>query len=241
MPVRSASSARCPRRGQHITVVASSGDNGAMRGVPDVAADASPFTGTAHASIVDGMRVIEPSDGTSAGAPFWAAIVALADQYAGHPLGFITPAIYRIGHSPGYQLPGRTWLGPGHRLGQPQCPGPRSPSCPGVGMSSTALIVDGVLELAMIGVSLYGAVTLPPGARMPLHFGPAGYNQWVPKNVGLVIWPGLGLVVSVIINVATRNHQTHGSLGPVAGLSIALGVMLITEIGALAVARSRDR
>jgi subtilase family serine protease len=74
----------------------------AMRGVPDVAADASPYTGTAHASIVNGLRVIGPSDGTSAGAPFWAAIVALANQYAGHPLGFINPAIYRIGHSSGY-------------------------------------------------------------------------------------------------------------------------------------------
>jgi hypothetical protein len=108
-------------------------------------------------------------------------------------------------------------------------------------MSTTALIIDGVLELAMICVSLYGAVTLPPGARMPLHFGPAGYNQWVPKNIGLVLWPGLGLVVSVIITIATRNHQTHGSLGPVAGLSIALGVMLIAEIGAVTVARTRNR
>jgi subtilase family serine protease len=77
---------------------------GTGRGVPDVAADASPYTGTANAIYLDGMQVIAPSDGTSAGAPFWAAIVALADQYAGHALGFINPAIYRIGRGPKYHL-----------------------------------------------------------------------------------------------------------------------------------------
>jgi len=75
---------------------------GTGRGVPDVAGDASPFTGTAGTSVVDGMQLIGPSSGTSASAPFWAAIVALADQYAGHALGFITPVIYRIGDSPAY-------------------------------------------------------------------------------------------------------------------------------------------
>jgi hypothetical protein len=108
-------------------------------------------------------------------------------------------------------------------------------------MSPAALIIDSVLELAMICVSLYGAATLPSGARMPVHFGPAGYNQWVPRNVGLILWPGLGAIVSVIIVVATRDHQTHGSLGPTAGLSIALGVMLVAQIGALAVALGRSR
>jgi subtilase family serine protease len=75
---------------------------GTGRGMPDVAADADPFTGTAGASVHDGTQLIGPSSGTSAGAPFWAAIVALADQYAGHALGFINPAIYRIGRSPAY-------------------------------------------------------------------------------------------------------------------------------------------
>ena len=76
---------------------------------------------------------------------------------------------------------------------------------------------------------------------MPVHFGPAGYNRWVPKTIGLVIWPALAVVVYAIIAVTVRDHKTHGSLGPAAGLSIALGVMLIAQIGALAVARTRDR
>jgi subtilase family serine protease len=76
--------------------------SGTGRGVPDVAADASPFTGTAGASVHSGMEFIGPSSGTSSGAPFWAAIVALADQYARHALGFINPAVYRIGRGPAY-------------------------------------------------------------------------------------------------------------------------------------------
>lgn len=72
---------------------------GAMRGVPDVAADADPATGPALAFETDGGYVIVPGGGTSVGAPFWAGIMALADQYAGRPLGFVNPAIYVIGRS----------------------------------------------------------------------------------------------------------------------------------------------
>lgn len=40
--------------------------------------------------------------GTSAGSPQWAAIAALANQAAGHPLGFLNPAIYAIGNGANY-------------------------------------------------------------------------------------------------------------------------------------------
>src|SRR5579859_2289489 len=41
--------------------------------------------------------------GTSESAPIFAGVVALADQYAGHPLGFINPVLYQIAalHLPG--------------------------------------------------------------------------------------------------------------------------------------------
>jgi hypothetical protein len=108
-------------------------------------------------------------------------------------------------------------------------------------MSLTALIIGGALLLAMICVSLYGAATLPPEAQMPVHFGPAGYNRWVSKNTGLVIHPAFGVVVFAIIVATVGNHQTHGDLGPAAGLSIALGILLITQIGAVTVALTRSR
>jgi subtilase family serine protease len=42
--------------------------------------------------------------GTSAGAPQWAGIVALANQAAGRPLGFINTALYNIAKGPSYHL-----------------------------------------------------------------------------------------------------------------------------------------
>lgn len=68
-----------------------------MRGVPDVAADASPYSGMALARTgPDGTYMLTGAGGTSASAPIWAGLIALADQEAGHPLGFVNTAIYRI-------------------------------------------------------------------------------------------------------------------------------------------------
>ena len=74
---------------------------GATRGVPDVAAAAANDTGMAMAN--GGQRYsLIGTNGTSAAAPLWAAVIALADQYAHRALGFVNPAIYRIGRSPSY-------------------------------------------------------------------------------------------------------------------------------------------
>jgi len=79
---------------------------GRGRGVPDVAADASwgaASTGMALAfAQPKGQYAVIPASGTSAAAALWAAVIALADQYAGHDLGFVDPALYRIGGSPSY-------------------------------------------------------------------------------------------------------------------------------------------
>jgi subtilase family serine protease len=76
---------------------------GATRGVPDVVADADPRTGMALA-ISDGGQdyILIGGGGTSVAAPLWAAVIALADQYAGRDLGFVNPALYRIGRSAYY-------------------------------------------------------------------------------------------------------------------------------------------
>jgi subtilase family serine protease len=76
---------------------------GRDRGVPDVSADANPHTGMALAISEGGSKYeIRNSGGTSAAAPFWAGLIALADQYAGRHLGFVNPAIYRIARSHWY-------------------------------------------------------------------------------------------------------------------------------------------
>jgi subtilase family serine protease len=76
---------------------------GAARGVPDVSADAYGHTGMALVgSGGHGEIYILPSGGTSGSTPFWAGIIALANQYAGHDLGFVNPALYAIARGPCY-------------------------------------------------------------------------------------------------------------------------------------------
>jgi len=76
---------------------------GATRGVPDVAADADPDTGMALAFSGGGQDdILVGTGGASAAAPLWAAVIALADQYAGRDLGFVNPALYLIGESAYY-------------------------------------------------------------------------------------------------------------------------------------------
>jgi subtilase family serine protease len=68
------------------------------RGVPDVAADADPSTGLAIYE--DGQWTM--AGGTSAAAPVWAGIMAIVNQRAGHPLGFINPALYKLATGSSY-------------------------------------------------------------------------------------------------------------------------------------------
>lgn len=69
--------------------------------MPDVATDSnSAGTGRALANSDGGKDyiVIGPG-GTSASAPLWAGVIALADQYAGQEFGFVNPALCQIGRS----------------------------------------------------------------------------------------------------------------------------------------------
>jgi len=75
---------------------------GASRGVPDVSADASDRTGVAVVFSNGTAETVQSHGGTSAAAPIWAALMALADQYAGRHLGFVNPAIYQIARSAEY-------------------------------------------------------------------------------------------------------------------------------------------
>jgi kumamolisin len=60
------------------------------RGVSDVAGAADPDTG--YAISVDGVATV--LGGTSAVGPLWAALVAMAVQAQGRPLGFLNPLVY---------------------------------------------------------------------------------------------------------------------------------------------------
>ncbi|MBS0582123.1 MAG: S53 family peptidase [Proteobacteria bacterium] len=63
-----------------------------QRAVPDVAYNAAIYHGVL--TVWQGHYYL--FGGTSAGAPQWAAITAIADQVAGYPLGFLNSAFYQI-------------------------------------------------------------------------------------------------------------------------------------------------
>src|SRR5712691_52146 len=89
------------------------GKNSNMRGIPDIAYQASARTGVlVYLTEPDfkggatGCGGANPCStgwyvvgGTSSSSPQWAGLVALADQIAGHNLGFINPALYRLANN----------------------------------------------------------------------------------------------------------------------------------------------
>jgi subtilase family serine protease len=77
---------------------------GAHRGVPDIAMSAAcDGSVNVYSSYQPGQAGWSLACGTSEATPEFAAIVALADQVAGRPLGLLNPALYRLaaGHAPG--------------------------------------------------------------------------------------------------------------------------------------------
>ncbi|MEM3972345.1 MAG: protease pro-enzyme activation domain-containing protein [Saccharolobus sp.] len=62
------------------------------RTIPDVAADANPYTGFVIYAL--GQQIV--IGGTSLATPIWAGIIADIDAYIGHPLGLVNPLLYEI-------------------------------------------------------------------------------------------------------------------------------------------------
>lgn len=83
---------------------------GTMRGVPDVAFQASSATGAlvylslppdgTSSNVGSSLSGWYDIGGTSLSCPQWAGLVAIADQINGGGLGLINPALYRIGADP---------------------------------------------------------------------------------------------------------------------------------------------
>ena len=91
------------------TLPAGSTTIGSMRGVPDIGLQASSRTGAlvyislppdGQSGLICGSAPCSTGwydiGGTSLSCPQWAALVAIADQIAGHGLGLINPALYKM-------------------------------------------------------------------------------------------------------------------------------------------------
>lgn len=81
-------------------VPASINDGHLGRGVPDVAANASPISGYPLNLLDPGAQGLVnpvPMSGTSAAAPLWAGLIAVINSALRLNVGFVNPAIYKIG------------------------------------------------------------------------------------------------------------------------------------------------
>jgi hypothetical protein len=86
------------------------------------------------------------------------------------------------------------------------------------------VIAAGVVVLAMVGISLWGAKALPPGALLPLHHGIGGYGNWKPKAIGLITYPVVGLFLGgITAATATSSDPAAAILLPIAMLAITFG------------------
>jgi subtilase family serine protease len=74
------------------------GPNNNMRGVPDIAYQASARTGVLVYDAGEGGWFVV--GGTSCGSPQWAGLIAMADQIKGSDVGFVNPALYSIATNP---------------------------------------------------------------------------------------------------------------------------------------------
>lgn len=71
------------------------------RGVPDVSSTANIHIGLGcfYGGLLEQEFV---GNGTSAGSPLWAGLTAIANQMAGHALGYLNPALYKIASGSNY-------------------------------------------------------------------------------------------------------------------------------------------
>ena len=85
------------QKGTVPTSLATSRGAAAMRTVPDVSADADPYTGFAFGETTDGVFSISGIGGTSLACPVIAGIQADASTHRRQPIGFANPLLYAVG------------------------------------------------------------------------------------------------------------------------------------------------
>ena len=101
---------------------------GDMRGIPDVAFQASSRTAPLVYATFDGGGGWFLVGGTSCSSPQFAGLVAIADQIAGHGLGLINPTLYKLGSNPADYAADFYDVTTGNNQADPSVPGyPASP------------------------------------------------------------------------------------------------------------------
>ena len=77
------------------------------------------------------------------------------------------------------------------------------------------MIIGGVLLLAIVAASGWGAVVLPADARIAVHYGSENHQYLVSKRAGLLIWPALGVILSGALGWITASRLASASPIPI--------------------------
>jgi len=105
----------------------------------------------------------------------------------------------------------------------------------------TSLGIGGVFLLAMVAATGYAAVTLPAGARVPLHAGSPEYSYWISKWAGLAVWlaaGALGFAVPALLSDSSVSASWASSIR-VTLTPAVMCVALALQAAALILARRR--
>jgi hypothetical protein len=100
-------------------------------------------------------------------------------------------------------------------------------------------VVDAVLVVAMVCLSGWGALRLPPDARVPVHFGRWSRSTAVPKTPGLVVWVAVG--VATWLGASVLGGARSGDVAARAGVTLALATILVVQAVAVALAVAHSR
>ncbi|WP_300603359.1 hypothetical protein [Trebonia sp.] len=106
-------------------------------------------------------------------------------------------------------------------------------------MLTASLVIGGVLLLAMIAAAGYALVSLPKGARVPLHAGAPEHSVWLPKPAGLSVWLAVGALACGGLASLTASRVAAGwaTSMRVTLLPAVMCVALAAELAAIISAR----
>ncbi len=90
--------------------------------------------------------------------------------------------------------------------------------------------------LLMFLVAAWGFLTLPPQARVPVHFGIGGANAWWGRTAGLLLYPGVGVLISLFELMVAAPSRTGAG---VVALPMGLILVLILTFQVMALNRAR--
>jgi hypothetical protein len=102
-----------------------------------------------------------------------------------------------------------------------------------------SLVIGGVLLLAIVAASGWGAVVLPADARIAVHYGSESHQYLVSKRAGLLIWPALGVLLYGVLGGIIASSLAAGWVPGVRDvlLPAVLIVVLAFQAGALIMAQ----